>query len=84
MKMWKVALIIWGPILAILVIYGAVYLINYGHAKHTFNKYQNTYSNCNDANQNASAPPGEVPQIFNCFSPGKISHGFLWLPKYQQ
>ena len=84
MKTWKVGLIIWGPILAILVIYGAVYLINYEHAKRTFNKYQTAYSNCNNANQNATAPAGEVPQIFNCSAPGTMSHGFLWLPRYQQ
>lgn len=92
MKPWKLALIIWGPILLIAVIYGIFYLAHYDHAKSILNKYQATYNNCNNENQNSAEPlfqPNDnsgpsINQVFNCIPSGSISHGFLWLPKYRQ
>jgi hypothetical protein len=95
MKLWKVAAIVWGPLVVLALIYSAVYFVHYKHAKDIYNEALVSYNSCMNplpaahvdkqtgaiTFANNSGTPTFVP---NCLTAGKLGHGFLYLPKYQQ
>lgn len=86
MKTWKLALIIWGPAILILLSYGIAYGTSYLHVKHQISQSKIAFNKCEnpDFNDGGTMIPNIAPVFVpNCQNPGSITHGFLWMPRFK-
>ena len=90
MKAWKISLAIWGPIVVLSVIYGAVYLIRNSQANHAQYVYTRAIQACETkyAQLNLSTgtaldnPNGNGVAVCQDNEFG-IAHGFLGWPVFK-
>lgn len=70
---WKVAMVVWGPIIAVALVYGIIYVAFLIPAVRIENKYDAYAASCLQGTHSGSPWFDDTPYI---------THGFLWLPSF--
>jgi hypothetical protein len=87
MKSSKVLKALSYLVVLLFIIYCAIYFTRYAQVKHMVSKKQTSYNQCmlgaNPGGIFLPSKPKTILLMAPCKTAGNITHGALWLPKYQ-